>query len=318
MRKHIVIIALIVFCFALISAGCGTSDVVDQVANVTNKSEPIVQMVKGGHPAAYPSVTYEDAFDSFFASPTWKYFVGTQEDSETEHDIVEFTGYCTYQDVEVKALVQFAVDVDNETFEASYLSFNEVPQSALTLGALIDTAFESYNNGSASSVDVSDSTSSYDNSAAPDATVTYDDSANYEDPDPKNQSSASQEQETSDWEQLQESRYDAMHAIYVGTWTAYQDEYYDYESDSLIAYPIDYSASITLDENGRGIYKDEWSSRSFSWESGSTMNGAAYGTWDEVEYEYDPVEFNMQMVGDNEIKVDFSTTDGEYYIYFRK
>ena len=33
---------------------------------------------------------------------------------------------------------------------------------------------------------------------------------------------------------------------------------------------------------------------------------------------YDPVEFNMQMVGDNEIKVDFSTTDGEYYIYFRK
>ena len=29
-------------------------------------------------------------------------------------------------------------------------------------------------------------------------------------------------------------------------------------------------------------------------------------------------EFNMQMVGDNEIKVDFSTTDGEYYIYFRK
>lgn len=48
------------------------------------------------------------------------------------------------------------------------------------------------------------------------------------------------------------------------------------------------------------------------------MNGAAYGTWDEVEYEYDPIEFDMQKVGDNEMKVDFSTTDGEYYIYFRK
>ena len=56
-------------------------------------------------------------------------------------DVVEFTGYCMYKDVRVKALIQFELDKDAGTFEASYLSFNDVPQNGLTLAALLDTAF---------------------------------------------------------------------------------------------------------------------------------------------------------------------------------
>lgn len=40
-------------------------------------------------------------------------------------DVVEFTGYCTYQNVEVKALVQFTLSKERDTFEATYLSLIE-------------------------------------------------------------------------------------------------------------------------------------------------------------------------------------------------
>lgn len=68
-------------------------------------------MVKGEYRADAPDVTYEDAFTSFFATPRWKYF-----ESEDGQDVVEFTGDCTYQDVPVKARIQFVVDEENGIF----------------------------------------------------------------------------------------------------------------------------------------------------------------------------------------------------------
>ena len=139
------IIALLTAIMLLLSAcssatldGAG-KELEDTIANATDADNKYVQMVKGGYRPDDPDVTYEDAFTSFFGTPRWKYF-----ESEDGQDVVEFTGDCTYQDVPVKARIQFVVDEENGTFEASYLAFNEVPQDALTLAAVISKAFEEY------------------------------------------------------------------------------------------------------------------------------------------------------------------------------
>lgn len=130
-------------------------DIIDQVADVVQEDDENVLGVKGGTNDNYPGITYGDAFENFFSSPTWKYFKGTQEgpdddeDGEPDYvnediDVVEFTGRCTYQDVEVKALIQFTLDKEEGTFEPTYLSFNDVPQTTLLLAALIEKAFDSY------------------------------------------------------------------------------------------------------------------------------------------------------------------------------
>lgn len=169
MKKRMAVL-LVLGCVGVL-AGCGeisdkdvkelsdtTKDVVkevaDQTANIRDSEEEHVLSVKGGHPESYPNATYGKAFEDFFAYPTWKYFKGTKEgsdedgdgkpDTEEENvDIVEFTGYCTYQDVEVKALIQFTLNDDN-TFTATYLSYNDVPQNNLMLWGLLEKVFEDY------------------------------------------------------------------------------------------------------------------------------------------------------------------------------
>lgn len=152
MKKRIISCIMAMMVATTILSGCSEDDVVDQVANVEQALDENVLMVKNGSPNTYPDKTYGETFDNFFGSPTWKYFVGTQDgpdddgDGEPDYtkenvDVVEFTGYCMYKDVRVKALIQFELDKDAGTFEASYLSFNDVPQNGLTLAALLDTAF---------------------------------------------------------------------------------------------------------------------------------------------------------------------------------
>ncbi len=150
--KKIVLISVLAVLLGI--SGCGVSDVTDQVANISQATDEHVLMVKKGHPNSYPDITFEQAFESFFGNPTWKYFVGTKEGSDDDDDgepdyevdnvdVVEFTGYCTYSGVEVKALIQFTLN-DDDTFDASYLSLNEVPQNMLMLGSLIGKAFDEY------------------------------------------------------------------------------------------------------------------------------------------------------------------------------
>lgn len=124
-------------------------EVADQVENIADSEEEHVLSVKNGHLEQYPENPIGEAFDSFFGSPTWKYFKGTDtgdnEESinDTEHnvDVVEFTGYCTYQDVEVKARLQFILNEDG-TFTTGALSFNDVPQSQLITAAMMEKIFE--------------------------------------------------------------------------------------------------------------------------------------------------------------------------------
>lgn len=146
--------AAVLLCFS--QTGCSgdavINDVIDQAANVIQAEDENVLAVKGGEPLAYPGKTYGEAFENFFSSPTWKYFVGTQEGpdedgdgkpdyTEENVDVVEFTGYCTYRDADVKVLIQFALDKENDTFDAVYMSINDVPQNNFTLWSLIETVF---------------------------------------------------------------------------------------------------------------------------------------------------------------------------------
>lgn len=137
----------------LLLSGCSKETVENQTTNMIYSTNQYVLDVKGGTNSNYPNVTYEEAFEDFFSDTSWRYFNGTQdgpdEDGNGEPDysidnvdVVEFSGYCTYMDVNVKALIQFIVEED--TFEAVYLSFNEVPQNLLLLDALITKVFESY------------------------------------------------------------------------------------------------------------------------------------------------------------------------------
>ena len=140
---------ILTICIMLVMlVGCDTSDVKDHAADIAQSDNEYIKIVKNGVNDNYPDITYGEAFDDFFGSPTWKYFKGSKkksddeedksEDSEKEYDVVEFTGYCTYDDEDVKALMQFDVDKKNKSFEPSYLSLNKVSQSPLVMASLLE------------------------------------------------------------------------------------------------------------------------------------------------------------------------------------
>lgn len=114
-------------------------EIQDQAENVVDSTDEHVVGVKNGYPAAYPSITYGQAFDEFFSSPTWRYF-----EADSGEDVVEFTGWCTYQEAEVKARLQFILSEDGQSFSQGALSFNDVPQSNLITSLMICKAFQDY------------------------------------------------------------------------------------------------------------------------------------------------------------------------------
>ena len=143
MEKKYRFASIICACVLACSAtGCQeATEISDQVQNVVDKEDEHVVGVKNGYPSAIPDITYGQAFENFFGSPTWKYFEG-----ENGEQVVEFTGYCTYQDVKVKARMQFLLSEDGKSFETGALSFNDVPQSTLIANGLVYKAFEEYAN----------------------------------------------------------------------------------------------------------------------------------------------------------------------------
>lgn len=145
---------MIVFCTACSNSAVQNAgkELEDSLTALKDADNQYVKMVKGGHPNDNPNVTYDQAFTEFFGTPRWKYFK-----SDENLDVVEFTGDCTYQDVEVKARIQFVVDEDNGTFEATYLAFNEVPQSNFIMLAMLEKIFEGSENTTANDVNGSGS-----------------------------------------------------------------------------------------------------------------------------------------------------------------
>lgn len=151
MKKGLAIL-MSAFLLVSLSTSCDTNEITDQAMNIVHISEEHVQSVKNGTSTIYPEKTWGEAFDSFFTAPTWKYFSGILEGpdengdgkpdyTETDVDIVEFTGYCNYRGTDVKARVQFQLNSEDDSFTASFLAFNEVPQNMVLLNLLIAKAF---------------------------------------------------------------------------------------------------------------------------------------------------------------------------------
>jgi hypothetical protein len=68
--------------------------------------------------------------DAFMANPSWSDFTSTSGGT-----VVELTGGITFDSADVDALIQF--ELSGSSFEASYLSFNQVSQSQLMLSSLL-------------------------------------------------------------------------------------------------------------------------------------------------------------------------------------
>ena len=115
-----------------------------------------------------------------------------------------------------------------------------------------------------------------------------------------------------DMEDIQEARFDTLHAMYVGTWRAYSWED-EYETGQM-----DFEMSLVLNDDGTGYLLSDGYKQTFTWESGSTMTGDATAYWDEVEYEFAPLSFDMQMLGDNEMSADLGDDQGSWIVHFSK
>ena len=143
--KIVLVVVIIAAAIHLLNGGSiSFQDITNHAADLVQKNNENVVGVKYGNPVAYPGITYGQAFDSFFSSPTWTYFEGTREGSDIVYPIVEFTGNCLYMNENVKARIQFELHREDNTFNATYLSINDIPQSTIMLNALIDKIFQEY------------------------------------------------------------------------------------------------------------------------------------------------------------------------------
>lgn len=127
----------------------------EEIDRIMSESEDMIEMqeehenvfvygVKNGSPNDFPDITYGEVFDYFFDSPKWTAFEGVKEGETKAYDIVEFTGTMKLPDEEVKALIQFTISDDFETFEWTYCSLNDIPIPKDNLGELVYNMFYEY------------------------------------------------------------------------------------------------------------------------------------------------------------------------------
>lgn len=109
----------------------------DKIRNFKDKDNRYVLGIKNSYYNESNKSTYGDAFANFFSSPTWKYF-----EASNAEKVVEFTGFCMYHEVKVKASLQFIISKDGKTFKVGALNFNDVPQSQLITAGLMEKIFE--------------------------------------------------------------------------------------------------------------------------------------------------------------------------------
>jgi hypothetical protein len=142
--KRIIGLTVILFFFFTLVSCSSVKDTVEDVAKEVSKEvekeinslDPRVDFVKNGTLDNYPDITIGDAFEQFFGNPHWEFF-----EADTGETVIDFTGDCVYQEVDVEANLQFILN-DDDTFEVGALSFNDVPQTELITNALLAKAFE--------------------------------------------------------------------------------------------------------------------------------------------------------------------------------
>ena len=115
-----------------------------------------VLAVKEGCPSQYPNITYEQAFDDYFANPKWE-SCGKDEDG---NEVVMFTGTCEYMGTDAIAEIKFTVYKEQESFVVSSVKLNGEDMD-MWGNVLVMDVFEEYQNAK-NGIDTSESyTESY-------------------------------------------------------------------------------------------------------------------------------------------------------------
>lgn len=109
-----------------------------------NTFAPTIEIVKQGVPYSPPSsvlnkITYEEAWDSYFADTVWRGF-----DAEGGEKVVEFAGKAFYKGEEVSVYVQIKVNEIYETFKVNYISANDDKLDKEVAFELLYDAFDEY------------------------------------------------------------------------------------------------------------------------------------------------------------------------------
>ena len=134
-RKLNSVVIATLFVSTLLS-GCSSSSSEDATAFIDDTVNSFlgdsvnVSSVKDAYLTSCPSATLGQMADAFMANPSWSDFAST-----TGGTVVELTGGITFDSADVEALIQF--ELSGSSFEASYLSFNQVSQNQLMLSSLL-------------------------------------------------------------------------------------------------------------------------------------------------------------------------------------
>ena len=135
-RKQSSIVAVTIILISTFLTGCSSSSSEDATAFIDDTVNSFlgdsvnVSSVKDAYLSSCPSATLGQMADAFMANPSWSDFAST-----TGGTVVELTGGITFDSADVEALIQF--ELSGSSFEASYLSFNQVSQNQLMLSSLL-------------------------------------------------------------------------------------------------------------------------------------------------------------------------------------
>ncbi|MGL6221620.1 MAG: hypothetical protein ACRC36_26585, partial [Lacrimispora sphenoides] len=95
--------------------------------NFSNAGKEYIQMVKTGTPNGYEKVSYEDAFGMVFKDMKWEY-IGENDNNP----IVQFNGDLKSAE-RITVCIQFAINVDTNTFSMVYMDINGQPTTLLEM-----------------------------------------------------------------------------------------------------------------------------------------------------------------------------------------
>jgi hypothetical protein len=104
------------------------------IATIFKGDDELIKIVQDGSFNDCPKATIGKLIDNYMGSPKWKSFT-----SDDGNNYVNVTGDITYVEKKVKALIQFKVDKNNNSFEVNAVEFNEVPQSIFITNGLLES-----------------------------------------------------------------------------------------------------------------------------------------------------------------------------------
>lgn len=100
-----------------------------------------LNIVQDGHFNGRPYPTVKEAFNNFFAYPSWEYFYSTDN-----NDVVEFKGRALKGNVPGIVTMQFTVDIYEGSFKVEYSAFNDDPMTYYEFEGLLDKIYSTYLN----------------------------------------------------------------------------------------------------------------------------------------------------------------------------